>query len=107
MQFNLLDFIPLTVSGSGRNYELLILNRSTFLSFFPSRSEISTHETVVNTFACIPLLSMEPRAAAKKIEASVVVPSTPVRVPRQWPLAPSVTSERLSVNSKGDNQMIP
>ena len=40
---------------------------------------------------CLCLLSMDPWAAAKKLEASVVVPPAPVRVLNQRPLAPSVT----------------
>ena len=38
------------------------------------------------------LLSMEPWAAAKKLSVSVAVPPSPVWVPCQWPLAPSVAS---------------
>ena len=30
--------------------------------------------------------------AAKKLYASVAVPPVPVRIPSQWPLAPSVAS---------------
>ena len=46
---------------------------------------------------------MEPWAAAKKLYDSVMVPSGPVWVPRQRPLAPSATSV---ANDKGDNEMI-
>ena len=40
----------------------------------------------------------------KKFLASVVVPPTPVRVPSQRPLAPSVKSV---TNDKSDNEIIP
>ena len=43
----------------------------------------------------------------KKLYASVAVPLAPVRVPSQWPLAPSVTSVMSVANDKGDNEMIP
>jgi hypothetical protein len=36
----------------------------------------------------------------------VAVPSAPVRVPSQRPLAPSVASVTLVVNNKGDDEMI-
>ena len=42
-------------------------------------------------------------AAAQKLEANVVVPPAPVRVPSQRPLAPSVTSV---AKDKGDNELI-
>ena len=37
----------------------------------------------------------------------MTVPSAPVRVPGQRPLAPSVTSVTSVANDKGDNEMIP
>ena len=49
------------------------------------------------------LAFMEPKTAAIKLHASVVVPPAPVRIPSQWSLAPSVTSV---ANDKGDNEMI-
>ena len=39
--------------------------------------------------------------------AILAMPSAPVRVPSQRPFAPNVTSISLSVNGKGDNEMIP
>ena len=36
----------------------------------------------------------------------MAVPPTPVRVPSQRPLAPSVTSVTSAANDKGDNEMI-
>ena len=42
----------------------------------------------------------------QKLSVSVVVPPAPVRVPRQRPLAPSVTSAMSVANDKGDNDMI-
>ena len=50
---------------------------------------------------------MEPWAAPKKFQPSVAVALTPVRVPSQRPLAPSVTSVMSVANDKGDNEMIP
>ena len=35
---------------------------------------------------------LEPWSVAKNLQASVAVPETPVWVPSQWPLAPSVMS---------------
>jgi hypothetical protein len=52
------------------------------------------------------LLSMEPWAMAKNLLVSVAVPPSPVRVPRETPLAPSVASVTLVANYKGDNEMI-
>ena len=49
---------------------------------------------------------MEPWAVAKKLSVSVVVSPTPVRVPSQRPLAPSVASVTSVANDKGDNEMI-
>ena len=43
----------------------------------------------------------------KKLSVHVMIPPTPVRVFSQWPLAPNVTSIRLSANDKDDNEMIP
>ena len=49
----------------------------------------------------------EPWAAAKKrFSVGVAVPSAPVRVPSQRPLAPSVASVTSVANDKGDNEMI-
>ena len=42
--------------------------------------------------------------AKKKLLVSMAVPPTPVQVPSQRPLAPSVTSV---ANDKSDNEMIP
>ena len=42
----------------------------------------------------------------KKLSDSVAVPSSPVRVPSQRPLAPSVRSVTSVANDKGDNEMI-
>jgi hypothetical protein len=42
----------------------------------------------------------------KRLLVSVVVPSAPVRVPSQRPLAPSITSVTSVVNVKGENEMI-
>ena len=39
----------------------------------------------------------------KKLSASVAVPPTPVQVPSQRPLAPSVASVTSVANDKGDN----
>ena len=53
------------------------------------------------------MLSMEPWAAAKKkLPSSVAVPSAPVRIPSQRPLAPCVASVTSIANDKGDNEMI-
>ena len=49
---------------------------------------------------------MEPWVAAKKLSANEVVPPTPVRVPSQRPLVPSVASVTSVANDKGDNAMI-
>ena len=35
------------------------------------------------------------------------MPPAPVRVPIQWPIAPSVVSVKSVANDKGDNEMIP
>ena len=37
----------------------------------------------------------------------LAVPPARVRVPSQWPLAPTVTSITSDANDKGDNEMIP
>ena len=52
------------------------------------------------------LLSTEPWAAAKKNFVSVAVPSAPVRIPSQRPLALSVVSVTSVADDKGDNKMI-
>ena len=56
------------------------------------------------TLKCEVLLTLEPWAAAKK--PSVAMPPTPVRVPSQRPLAPSVASVKSVANDKGGNEMI-
>ena len=48
---------------------------------------------------------MNPWDAAKKKIVSVAVPPAPVRVPRQRPLAPSVTSVTSVANDMGDNEI--
>ena len=52
------------------------------------------------------LLSMEPRAAAKKLSVGVAVPPAAVRVPSQRPLAPSVASVTSVANDKGDDMIL-
>ena len=47
------------------------------------------------------------RLRPEKLHACVTVTATPVRVPRQQPLAPCVTSVTSVANNKGDNEMIP
>ena len=42
----------------------------------------------------------------KKLSVSVAVPSAPVRVPSQRPLALSITSVISVANDKGENEMI-
>ena len=49
---------------------------------------------------------MEPWAGTKKLQASVAVSPTPVRVPSQRPLAPSVASVMSVANDRDDNEMI-
>ena len=52
---------------------------------------------------------MEPWTAGKKkkkLSVSVAVPSAPVWVPSQRPLAPSDVSVTSVANDKGDNEMI-
>ena len=57
-------------------------------------------------YLVLPVLSMEPRAAARNLSVSVAVPPVPVRVPSQRLLAPSVASVTSVANDKGDNEMI-
>ena len=52
------------------------------------------------------LLSMEQWAAVKKLSVSVAMPTAPVLVPSQRPLAPSAASVRSVTNDKGDDEMI-
>ena len=42
----------------------------------------------------------------KKFLISVAVPPAPVRVPSQWPLAPSVATVTSVAYDMGDNEMI-
>ena len=49
---------------------------------------------------------MEPWTTAKKALANVEVPSIPVWVPSQWPLAQVSHQSHWSAKDNGDNEMI-
>ena len=89
------------VLDAGRNFQLLFtLIQKLVIHSIGSISFYITLRRLNLTSCC-------PRAAAKKLQASVAVPQAPVRVPGQRPLSPSVTPVTSVANDKGDNEMIP
>ena len=70
-------------------------------AFTKSVRRISTFMTEILE-ACCP---RSHRLRSIKLYTIVAVPPAPVRVPNQWPLAPSVTSVASVNNGKGDNWM--